>query len=457
MSQPHLRQLLLSFNLMLLLTAAFFTTTHSVIQNLPGFNGTFPFKLQTGYIGVGESEQVQLFYYFIESERSPANDPLLLWLTGGPGCSGFSGLVYEIGPLVFDYDNSDGIIPTLVLNPYSWTKVANIIFIDQPAGTGFSYATTAEAYKSSNTLSAIHTYQFLQKWLLNHPKFLNNPLYIAGDSYSGITVPLVVNQVYGGIEAGRNPVLNLKGYILGNPLTQTYANYNGRVAYAHRMGLLSDELYQSAKENCYGYYLSVDPSNGACKDDLERVTQCLEKIRKPHILEPWCDNMWTALLLPSDEGHCAPQSEPCYRDKYALYSEKWANVKLVQEALQVAEGTITEWARCNATLTYDLDYNQTEAFTYDVKSTVDDHKSFTYKDCRALVYSGDHDMVVPHTVTEEWIKSLKLQVKNGWRPWFVDGQVAGYTTEYFHGRYELTYATVKGIRLQSINPRNVFT
>ncbi|KAH9655569.1 hypothetical protein KPL70_022364 [Citrus sinensis] len=101
--------------------------SRQIIRTLPGFDGDLAFKLETGYIGVGDNDDVQLFYYFIKSERSPEDDPLVLWLTGGPGCSGFSGLVFDIGPLSFDYENS---------------KVANVIFLDAPVGTRFSYANT---------------------------------------------------------------------------------------------------------------------------------------------------------------------------------------------------------------------------------------------------------------------------------------------------------------------------
>lgn len=51
------------------------------------------------YVGGGELNQDQLFYYFIESQRDPKEDPLMVWLTGGPGCSALSGLLFEIGNL----------------------------------------------------------------------------------------------------------------------------------------------------------------------------------------------------------------------------------------------------------------------------------------------------------------------------------------------------------------------
>jgi serine carboxypeptidase-like clade 1 len=69
----------------------------TVVTHLPGFDGALPFYMETGYVGVEEATGTELFYYFVESERSPSTDPVLLWLTGGPRCSALSGLAYEIG------------------------------------------------------------------------------------------------------------------------------------------------------------------------------------------------------------------------------------------------------------------------------------------------------------------------------------------------------------------------
>ncbi|KAJ0630017.1 putative peptidase S10, serine carboxypeptidase, alpha/Beta hydrolase [Helianthus annuus] len=75
---------------------------------------------------------------------------------------------------------------------------ANVIFLDLPAGVGFSYATTWEGWRSSDSILAKHSYEFLRKWFVEHPKFLSNPLYITGISYMGILVPPVALEVYKG-------------------------------------------------------------------------------------------------------------------------------------------------------------------------------------------------------------------------------------------------------------------
>ncbi|XP_044508809.1 serine carboxypeptidase-like 18 [Mangifera indica] len=178
----HLRMLLL-----LILSA---TTSFSgqIVKYLPGYDGELPFKLETGYISVNESE---LFYYFIESQGNPEEDPLFLWMTGGPGCSSFNGLIYEIGkddiftgPLEFDIDN--------------YTGTASFIFLDSPVGTGFSYSTNSDAWASSDTAAAKEAYEFLRKWLTDNPKYLALELFIGGDSYSGIIVPLITKLVVEG-------------------------------------------------------------------------------------------------------------------------------------------------------------------------------------------------------------------------------------------------------------------
>ncbi|XP_006350185.1 serine carboxypeptidase-like 17 isoform X1 [Solanum tuberosum] len=428
------------FVLMLFLTNV--VSSHFIVETLPGFDGQLPFKLETGYIGVGEEEKLQLFYYFVESERDPQNDPLIIWLIGGPGCSGLSAFLYEIGPLTFDYANSSGNFPKLELNLHSWSKVANIIFIDQPVGAGYSYAKTSEAYNSNDTLSATLIYDFLRKWLMDHPEYLKNPLYVAGDSYAGIYIALVTRKIYDGVEVGDEPQMNIKGYIQGNALTDRYTTMNSRVKYAYHMGLISDKIYQSAKANCNGNYVDIDPNNILCLNDLQKVKKCLNSIRRDHILENWCE----LSVLMSNVHSLFPIPGPWCRENNYIYSKIWANDKAVQKALNIREGTILEWVKCNQSMRYGLHegMKRSESYVYDIQTSIDDHRHLSSKSCRALVYSGDHDMTIPHLNTEEWIDTLKLPILDDWEPWFVEDQVAGYKVKYLQNDYELTYATVKG-------------
>jgi len=129
-------------------------------------------------------------------------------------------------------------------------QVCNIIFLDSPVGAGFSYSNTLQGYISSDTKAIDQILIFLKKWFDEHPQFKSNPLYIAGDSYSGKIVPAVASEIARGKEGGREPNFNLKGYLVGNPVTDYNFDDPSRIPFAHGMGIISDEIYESYKKSC---------------------------------------------------------------------------------------------------------------------------------------------------------------------------------------------------------------
>ena len=96
-------------------------------------------KSISGYVDVSANEHI--FFWFFEARNAdPTTAPLTTWINGGPGTSSMVGLFQEVGPCSIDSDGK------VVNNPYSWTNASNLLFIDQPVQTGFSYSTTTAGY-----------------------------------------------------------------------------------------------------------------------------------------------------------------------------------------------------------------------------------------------------------------------------------------------------------------------
>ncbi|CAL2279427.1 unnamed protein product [Prunus armeniaca] len=204
------------------------------------------------------------------------------------------------------------------------------------------------------------------------------------------------------------------------------------------------------KKNCKGEYINVDLNNTLCVEDLELYNECIEGIHSAHILEPSCTiiespksarSKWNGNYFSNKDSVNLLLSflqlrRPWCRSYNYLYSSIWENDKTVQDALHIQEGSITEWERCNKTLQ--------ELYISDVSSSLVYHENIIKQGYRVLVYSGDHDMDIPYVATMAWIESLNLTVDSPWKPWFVDGQVAGYRVQYTYKKYQLTYATIKG-------------
>jgi len=149
----------------------------------------------TGRVPV--TDERELFFWFAESRRDPLADPTILWLNGGPAGSSMSGFFQEIGPCVL-IDN-DGINGTtnatvIVVNPDSWVNFANVLVLDQPAGTGFSTAAGNSA-PISLAEATVDFSVFVGEFVERFPAYFTHGFYVAGESFGGRFVPRYVSDI----------------------------------------------------------------------------------------------------------------------------------------------------------------------------------------------------------------------------------------------------------------------
>lgn len=153
-------------------------TNPDEVLNLPGLAEQPTFRHYSGYLNASTGKY--LHYWFVESQSSPATDPVVLWLTGGPGCSSLDGFLAENGPF---HANLDG--KTLSVNPYSWNLAASVIYLESPAGVGFSYTDDGND-ATDDDITAADNLLALKSFFLKFPQYATNNFYVTGESYGGV-------------------------------------------------------------------------------------------------------------------------------------------------------------------------------------------------------------------------------------------------------------------------------
>ena len=128
------------------------------VTSLPGLTGYVDIVHYAGHLLVDKQKQGYFFYWLFEKPKNPETAPLLLWMNGGPGCSSMDGLFLELGPFRLD----GPLLDQIKINPYSWHNAANLIFVDQPVGTGLSYTLSRDGYASNDEMiNEIYNYLYI--------------------------------------------------------------------------------------------------------------------------------------------------------------------------------------------------------------------------------------------------------------------------------------------------------
>lgn len=188
-------------------------------------------KSYSGYLTVDSRYNSNLFFWYFPSKTSTTQipTPLIIWLQGGPGSSSLYGLFTENGPYEFKKGKLD-------YREYTWTKDFNVLYIDNPVGTGFSFTENEKGYATDQTEIGERLHEALRQFLILFPNLQKSKIIISGESYAGKYIPSLAYTILNKRNT-TNPSINIEGLFIGNPMIspEHMLNYN-QYFYSH--GLL---------------------------------------------------------------------------------------------------------------------------------------------------------------------------------------------------------------------------
>merc|ERR1712029_152470 len=337
-------------------------------------------KQYSGYLD-NEEDDKHLFYWFFESRNDPKNDPIVLWLNGGPGCSSLTGLFMELGP--------SGVTKNIGLdyNPSSWNANASVIFLDQPVNVGYSYSSSSV----SNTVAAgKDVYALLTLFFKQFPEYAEQPFHISGESYAGHYIPVFASEILS--HKKRN--INLRSVLIGNGLTDGLTQYE-----YYRPMACGDGGWPAvlSEQEC----TSMDNALPRCQSliqscyNSESVWSCVPA-------SIYCNN---ALLAPYQRtgqnvydvrGKCKDSSNLCYPE--LGWISKWLNDKTVMKALGVE---VDGYDSCN------FDINRNFLFQGDWMKPYRRLVPDLIEKMPVLIYAGDADFICNWLGNKAWSEALE--------------------------------------------------
>jgi cathepsin A (carboxypeptidase C) len=370
-------------------------------------------KQMSGYFDIDADTDKHYFYWAFEAKVNPETAPVILWMTGGPGCSSGLAVLAENGPCHMNETTGQ-----LYKNPHSWNNIATVIYIDQPAGVGYSYADKA-GYDHNETEVGNDLYKFMEAFYKQNPKFMNNDFFVYGESYGGHYAPATAHRIWQGNQAKEGPIIPLKGLSIGNGMTMPSIQFQ---YYSH----LS---YQWCKTVKGAPCISEQAYNGM----VQATPQCVELAKK-------CQN------APLENKECATAMDFCSSTQMGPFEQSglnvydiripckvpglcynftattnWFNSAAVKTALGARPQSV--WATCDMKVNSMFGEDWMRQFETEIPDLL-------ASNIRVLIYAGDVDFICNWLGNKAWTLSMPWAQQPQFAaaqdlPWYVNELPAG--------------------------------
>lgn len=378
-----------------------------LVSKLPGLYENIPEDdiplMFAGQLELYPENKTHYFYWkFIDQNKIPeAENRTIFWLNGGPGCSSMDGALMEAGPFRIN-DNGE-----VTLNEGSWHKSGDIIFVDQPSGTGFSYSDVfdEELYQVS-----WHFLRFLEKYYEVFPEDLGNEIYIAGESYAGQYIPYIANGILNHNKNAEVPY-NLKSLLIGNGWISPNEQSLSYLPYSVQAGMIKPSNPRWGQilkqhETCQKIVDKIDTANDDHVHEFEVVsTQCEAVL---------------GLILEATQDDSLGRDQACYnmydytlKDSYPSCGMNWPpDLKTVtpflnQENVQSDLNLIApkHWRECTGSVARSFRASNSLPAIHLLPGILEE--------IEIVLFNGNRDVICNYIGTENMIKKLTWNGKKG--------------------------------------------
>lgn len=408
------------------------------------YAGTLPISTD---ISSSSTDEGGLMFWLYEPNECAVEDSMVLWLNGGPGCSSFGGMLFENAPITIPHRPAGffGMKENepLVFNEYSWTRTTTMLYVEQPAGTGFSFGVPPE----NESEVARDMYGFLQHFYSVFDHLQPKRLFIFGESYAGMYVPSIAHKIHqekkNRLKPSPNPskniAINLAGIALGNGWIDALVQGPVVIDFAWWHGMIDTRTRDALKDTWDLCKASADSISTPATSSL--LTEPFHEFTVPDEC-----GILGATMAASGAGIFSDMVPNAYDvttwDTYPMIYGKngtfaaFFNNEEVQKILHAPRDT---WRLCIPGEGRRRRLQQREKLLLDDDVPISMlpymAELLDEAEIRVVVYNGDRDLTTCSQGSEILLDSMQWSGQADWLDphktrrglWMVNGQVAGYS------------------------------